>query len=138
MTDSSAAVSASTFVADVLPIVQAVAASAITALVGLGVALIAKYTGLKISQAQAGRIDGYIGELAAQEIARAADNLAHAQIDVGSPIVKGIVDQVAAALPDEMAALGVTPEAVAAKAAAAFGRLQASMTAVPPSPTKAS
>ena len=49
-----------------------------------------------------------------------------------SAIVAEIGAKIAAAIPAELDAVGLTPAAVAHKVAAAFGRLQASMTAIPP------
>jgi hypothetical protein len=138
MTDSATAVSAAPFVAVAAPLVQSLAYAVVTALVAFIAALIKRYVGVRVDEATQTKLDGYIESLVGAEIARASDNLAHAQIDVKSPLVKGVVDQVAAALPAEMQALGVTPEAVAAKAAGVFGRLQAQMTTVaaPAAPPK--
>jgi hypothetical protein len=127
---SATTVSASPWVVIVVPIAQAIAYVIVTGLVALVAALIQRYVGVRIDQATQGKLDGYIESLVGAEIAKASDNLATAQIDVKSPIVKMIVDRVAADLPAEMQALGVTPAAVAAKAAGAFGKLQAQMTTI--------
>ena len=139
MSDPSTTVGAAQAVSDVTPVIQAIVGAIVTGLVGYGVGLVKKYVGVSLDKATEAKIDDMLGNLAAQEVAKAADNLATAQIDVKSPVVKSIVDQVVAALPKEMNAVGITPEAVAAKVAAEFGRLQASMTIVPApaSPAKA-
>ena len=137
MSDPSTTVGAAQAVSDVTPVIQAIVGAVIAGLGGFAVGLIKRYVGVTVDQATVAKVDTYLSDLAAQEIAKAADNLATKQIDVRSPIVKVIVDQVAAAMPKEMTAVGLTPEAVAGKVAAEFGRLQASMTAVPtpPAPT---
>jgi hypothetical protein len=131
---SASTVSASPWVAIVAPLAQSIAYTLVTGLVAVVAALIQRYVGIRIDQATQAKLDSYIESLAGAEIAKASDNLAKAQIDVKSPIVKAIVDRVAADLPAEMQALGVTPEAVAAKAAGAFGKLQAQMTVIAAAP----
>ena len=137
MSDPSTTVGAAQAVSDLTPYVQSVVAAIVVALGGIVTAAIRKYVGIAVSQDLVDKVDAYVEQLAAAEVAKAADNLAKTQINVGSPIVKGIVDQVASALPAELDALGLTTEAVASKVAGAFGKLQASMTAVPAAPAVA-
>jgi hypothetical protein len=127
---SNTIIAAGALVADAQPFVVALIGVALTALGALISAEIKRYTGLAVDQALLAKVEKYIEDKAAQQIAAAADNLGHAQIDVKSPIVAEIVARIVAAIPAELNSVGLTPTAVAHKVAAAFGRLQASMTAV--------
>ena len=129
MTD--AMLSASSLVAVAEPYFVAVIGVVVTALCALISAEIKRFTGVAVDQAMLGRVERYIDDKAAQAVAAAGDNLAMRQIDVKSPIVAEIVAKIVAAIPGELAAVGLTPTATAHKVAAAFGRLQASMTAAP-------
>lgn len=124
-------IAANALVADAEPYVVALIGVVVTAAGAFLSAEIRRYTGLAVSQALLAKVERYIEDKAAQQVAAAADNLAHAEIDVKSPIVADIVAKIVAALPSELKALGLTPTAVAHKVAAAFGRLQAGMTAAP-------
>jgi hypothetical protein len=123
-------IAASSLVADAQPYVVALIGVVLTAVGALISTEIKRYTGLAVDQALLVKIERYIDDKAAQQIAAAADNLGHAQIDVKSPIVAEIVAKIVAAIPAELDAVGLTPTAVAHKVVAAFGRLQASMTSV--------
>ncbi len=138
MTDSTTAIAAAPLVADVVQIVQGFALAFITGFVGLAAKFASDYLHLQFSAADRAAFVAFVDDLAAKEIAKAADNLATAQIDVHSPIVKAIADQVEAELPDLMTKLGITPQRVADMTTAAFGRLQARMTSVSPPTAKAS
>ncbi len=127
---SNTVIAASALVADAEPYVVALIGVVVTAFGALLSAEIKRYTGLAVDQALLAKVERYIEDKAAQKVAGAADNLAHAEIDVKSPIVAEIVAKIAAAIPSELKAVGLTPTAVAHKVAAAFGRLQATMTAV--------
>jgi hypothetical protein len=128
----SAVVTASALVADAEPYVVALIGVVVTAFGALVTREVRRFTGLAVDQAILAKVERYIEDKAAQAVAAEADNLAHASIDVKSPIVADIVTKIVAAIPGELAAVGLTPAAVAHKLAAAFGRLQASMTAAPP------
>jgi hypothetical protein len=128
---SHSVVATSSLVAVAEPYVVALIGVVVTAVGAFISAEIKRYTGLAVDQAILAKVETYIEDKAAQEIAAAADNLAHAQIDVKSPIVADIVSKIVAAIPAELNAVGLSPTAVAHKVAAAFGRLQASMTAAP-------
>ena len=127
---SDTAIAASSLVADAQPYVVALIGVVVTAVGALISAEIKRYTGLAVDQAMLAKVERYIEDKAAQRVASAADNLAGARIDVHSPVVAEIVAKIVAAIPGELAAVGLTPIAVAHKLAAAFGRLQATMTAV--------
>lgn len=95
-------------------------------------------TGVQVQQAALDKIDATAEAEAGALIAAAANNLATDQIKVGSPIVASIALRMAAALPKELAAAGLTSDAVATMVAGKIGKLQASMTTVapPPAPLK--
>lgn len=128
----STTIAASSLVADAQPYVVALIGVVVTAVGAFISAEIKRYTGLAVDQALLAKVEKYIEDKAAQEVAKSAGNLAGAQIDVHSQIVADIVTKIVGAIPSELNAVGLTPTAVAHKLAAAFGRLQASMTAVPP------
>ncbi|MDE2106268.1 MAG: hypothetical protein KGL39_54110 [Patescibacteria group bacterium] len=111
-------------VADLEPYIVAAIGAIVTALGAFIAFQIQKYTGVVVQQATIEKVDKYIADKAAQAVAAAGDNLAKTQINVGSPMVADITDKVVTALPDQLSALGLTPEAVAHKITAAFGRLQ--------------
>lgn len=122
---------ASSLVAEAEPYVVALIGVVVTAAGAVISAQIKRYTGLAVDQALLAKVERYIEDKAAQQVASAADNLAHAEIDVRSPVVADIVTKIVAAIPVELNAVGLTPTAVAHKVAAAFGRLQAGMNAAP-------
>ena len=93
--------------------------------------MLRKYTGVAVSQALIDKVDAYLSDLAAKEVAAAADNLAHAQIHVGSDMVQDLTTKALRDLPAELNKLGLAPSDVADKIAAAFGKLQAGMAAAP-------
>jgi len=129
---SSTLIAASALVADAEPYVVAFIGVVVTAVGAVLAAEVKRYTGLAVDQALLAKVERYIEDQAAQAVAAEADNLANRQIEVKSAIVAEIGAKIAAAIPAELDAVGLTPAAVAHKVAAAFGRLQASMTAIPP------
>jgi hypothetical protein len=129
---SNTVIAASSLVADAEPYVVALLGVIVTALGAIIASQIRRYTGLALDQALLAKVERYIEDKAAQRVASAADNLAHAEIDVKSPVIADIVAKILAAMPDELNAVGLTPTAVAHKVAAAFGRLQAGTTAASP------
>jgi hypothetical protein len=131
---SNSVIAASSLVADAEPYVVALFGVVVTALGAIISSQIKRYTGLAVDQALLAKVERYIEDKAAQQVAAAVDNLAHVEIDAKSPIVADIVSKIVAALPAELNAVGLTPTAVAHKVAAAFGRLQASMTAFAAAP----
>jgi hypothetical protein len=128
---SDTTIAASSVLAVLQPYLTALATVIVPLIAAWGVGELKRYTGIAVSQTVIDKVDSYIADLAAREIAAAADNLATKQIDVGSPLVKQLLGKVLLALPTELQDLGLSSDAVAAKIAAAFGRLQASMTVVP-------
>ncbi|HXT06231.1 MAG TPA: hypothetical protein VN715_04760 [Roseiarcus sp.] len=129
---SSTLIAVSALVADAEPYVIAFIGVAVTAVGAVLAAEVKRFTGLAVDQAVLAKVERYIEDKAAQAVAAEADNLANRQIDVKSAVVAEIVTKIAAAIPAELDAVGLTTAAVAHKVAAAFGRLQASMTAIPP------
>src|SRR6185437_5411255 len=127
---SDTTIAASSLIADAQPYIVALIGVVVSAVGAVITAEIKKYTGVVISQAQIAKVETYIDDKAAQAVASAEDNLASRQINVRSPIVAEIVTKIIAAIPDELAAAGLTPDLVAHKLTAPFGRLQASMTTV--------
>jgi len=128
---SNTIIAASSLVADAEPYLVALIGVVVTAVGAVISAEVRRYTGLAVDQALLAKVERYIEDKAAQQVASAADNLAHAEIDVESPLVADIVAKIVAAIPVELNAVGMSPTAVAHKVAAAFGRLQAGMTAAP-------
>ena len=123
MTD--AVISTAGIVADLEPYIVA-AIGAIVAALGTFIAVqIQRYTGVVVQQATIDKVDKYIADKAAQAVAAAGDNLSKTQINVGSPMVADLTNKVVAALPKELDALNLSPDAVAHKMTSAFGRLQA-------------
>ena len=131
---STTLIAAGPLLAAAQPYVVALIGVVVTALGTLITAELKKHTGVAVHPALVAKVERYIEDKAAQAVASAADNLAGREIDVKSPIVAEITGKIVAALPAEINAVGLTPTAVAHKLAAAFGRLQASMTAVPVAP----
>ncbi len=130
MSDPNSVVTGAQAVSDAAPYVNAVVGAAISALGGFVAVLVKRYVGITVDQAMLAKVEGLATQYAAAEVAKAADNLATRQIDVKSPMVKSIADQILADAPKELDALGLGPDEVKAKVAAAFGQLQAQMTAV--------
>lgn len=137
MTDTT--IAAGALIVDAQPYIVALASVAISAASAVAVALLKKYTGIALAQALTDKVDAYLADLAAKEVAAAADNLATAKINVGSEMVQDLTTKALRDLPGELGKLGLAPSDVASKLTAEFGRLQASMTAVPvptPGPAK--
>ena len=70
-------------------------------------------------------------------IAAAADNLATAQLHVGSPIIAAAVKDIEDYEPAVAAMTGYTPDKFASLLTGELGKLQARMTAVAPQPAPA-
>ncbi|HZZ63819.1 MAG TPA: hypothetical protein VFE63_22090 [Roseiarcus sp.] len=139
MTDTATAVAAAPFVAALQPYLTAAATAFVGGAVTLAAGAIRKWTGLRVSQANVDAIRAAAQDEAGKAVAAAADNLATAKIDVGSPIVSAAADAIAARLPDVLKSSGVSPGDLDHIIAGEIGRLQASMTAVyPPATPKAS
>ena len=131
MSDPSTIVTGAQVVSDATPYVNAVVGVVISGLGGFLALLVKRYVGVTISQDALAKVEDLAMQYAAAEVAKAADNLATAQIDVKSPLVKTLADQVAANLPKELDLLGLSTNDVAKKVTAAFGMLQSNMTAIP-------
>jgi len=116
------------------PYFVAIFGAIVTGVGGILVAEVKRYTGIAVDQALLAKVEKYIDDKAAQEIAKATDNLATKSIDVHSPMIADLVTKITGAIPEELHAVGLDPVAVAHKLVASFGRLQASMTAVAPPP----
>jgi hypothetical protein len=133
---SDTAVSAAGIAADLQPYIVGAIGVIVTALGTFIAAQIQRRTGVAVDAATTAKVETYIADKAAQAVAAASDNLSKEKINVGSPIVADLTTKVVAALPAELKAIGLSPDAVSHKLAAAFGRLQASMTTVPIPPKK--
>ncbi|MDR3464215.1 MAG: hypothetical protein P4L76_18075 [Beijerinckiaceae bacterium] len=130
MSDPNTVLTGAQAVSDAAPYVNAVVGAVISALGGFIAVLVKKYIGISIDQAMLAKVEGLATQYAAAEVAKAADNLATRQIDVKSPMVKSIADQILVDAPKELDSLGLGPDEVKGKVTAAFGQLQAQMTAV--------
>lgn len=133
---SDTTISGAQIVADLEPYIVAFIGAVITAGTAIITYQVQKYTGIRVDQTTAAKIDKYVEDLAAKEVAKTADNLATHEIDVHSPVVASVVNKVVADLPGELKKVGLGPDDVATKATAAFGRLQAQMTTVSVPPLK--
>jgi hypothetical protein len=131
MSDPSTIVTGAQAAADMTPYIQGIVGTVVSAGVTTIAILAKKYFDITFSQAALTTVEGLADQYAQKEVFRAEDNLAHATLDTHSALVKTIADQIAADAPKELAALGLSSADVNEKVAAAFGKLQASMTAVP-------
>jgi energy-converting hydrogenase Eha subunit C len=131
MSDPATIITGAQAVADISPYINGIVGTIVSA----GVTMIAiaakKYLDVTFSQAALNTVKSLATQYAAKEVFKAEDNLAHATLDTHSALVKTIADQIALDAPKELAALGLTPDDVKDKVAAAFGELQAHMTATP-------
>jgi hypothetical protein len=131
MADPTTIVTGAQAVSDAAPYINALLGTVISAGVTTVAVLAKKYLDVTFSQAALTTVEGLATQYASKEVFKAEDNLAHATLDTHSALVKTIADQIALDAPKELAALGLSPADVNDKVAAAFGKLQASMTAVP-------
>jgi hypothetical protein len=132
MSDPSMAVSAAPIVAVVAPYVVQIAIILIPFVFAWLAHEARRYAGVQIQQAALDKIDAWAEAEAGALVAAAADNLATREINVGSPIVAVIASRMAKALPEDLAAAGLSAADVATIIAGKIGKLQASMTSVAP------
>jgi len=130
MSDPTALIAAAPLVDALAPIVVQVASAVIAIAITWAAARFSKATGIQIQAGALNRITAAAQSEAGALIATAGDNLATKSIPVWSPTVAGIADKLAANLPAEMKAAGLTPDHVATIVAGEIGKLQASMTTV--------
>jgi hypothetical protein len=135
MPDSSTVLSAAPAVAALAPIVRALVATIASGAVTFGVALFTRWTGVNVQAAYADTLRRAAQTEAGVLVAEATDNLSSRSITVTSPTVAAAASRIAADLPEAMAAVGMTPEALSRLVAGEIGKLQAQATAiaVPPS-----
>lgn len=122
MSDPSAAIAASSLVADVAPYALALLPVAI----GWLAREISKYTKVKFSQAQLVKLDTFAKAEAGALIAASTTNLAGVSIPVRSPIIAAAAARILDAAPKILAGLDLSPSAVATMVAGHVGALQAS------------
>jgi hypothetical protein len=135
MSDPSPAVAVGPLIAAVAPIAQAVVATVVSGAVTLGVALFTRLTGVTVQAAYSEALRKAAQTEAGVLVAEATDNLSSRSIPVNSPAVAAAAARVAAALPEAIEALGITPETLSRLVAGEIGKLQAQATAIPVSPS---
>lgn len=126
------AVAAAPFVAAAQPYLTAAATAIVGASVTFAARAFSKWTGAQIDAGYVAAIKSAAETEAGKAVAAAADNLATAKIDVGSPSVCNAANAIAGRLPDVLKASGITPDALDHLIAGEIGKLQARMTAVAP------
>ena len=130
MTDSSTVISAAPAVTALAPLLQAVVATVVSGAVTFGVALFTRWTGVTVQSAYAESLRQAAATEAGVLVAEAEDNLSSRSIAVTSPAVAEAAARIAAALPEAMQAVGMTPDALARLVAGEIGKLQAQATAI--------
>lgn len=130
MTDT--AIAAAPFVTLAEPYAVAIVGVAVPALIGWGVQIFSKWTGIKIDAALEAKLQAAAATEAGQLIAAAGDNLATAKIHVGSPGMAAAANNVAEKMPDVLEALGLDEGHVKAMVVGEIGKLQVQMTSVNP------
>jgi hypothetical protein len=131
MSDASTIIPAAPAVAALAPIVQTIVATVVSGAVTFGVALFTRWTGVAVQTAYTDALRKAAQTEAGALVAEAADNLSSRSILVTSPVVAAAAERIAAALPEAMQALGMTPEALSRLVAGEIGKLQAQATAIP-------
>ena len=134
MSDPSSVVQAAPIVSDLAPIIAPVATALATGLVGIFLALIAKYLGVQLGPDATAKLNSTADTLVQAEIAKAEDQLSTGTFNAGNPLVASLVSKLAAAEPKAVASLGLTNDQLGAKLSttilAAIGRAQKDMTSV--------
>lgn len=124
-------VSAAPFISALKPYIDALTQVAVTALVGLGVALISKYTGVKIPQSAVESLKSAASTEAGKMVAASENNLAGQTFTASSPVVVKAAAAIAVALPEAMKLSGATPDKVAGFVAGELGKIQGSAMPAP-------
>ena len=130
MSNSSAAIAVGPFVAALEPYIVSAVGAAIAGLISFGVALFTRWTGVTVQAAYAASLRQAAQTEAGVLIAEASDNLSSKSISVTSPAVAAAAQRIAAALPEAMQAVGMTPDALSRLVAGEIGKLQAQTLAV--------
>ncbi len=137
MSDPTTAIAAAPLVAIIKPYLEVAVDAAITGLIGWGVLLVQKWTGVQIQASLVNSIKSAAATEAGRLVASAEDNLATKSINVGSPIVAQAVTNIQGRIPDVLKSAGATPETLGAIVAGEIGKLQASTVATPVIPPAA-
>ena len=131
---ASATIVAGTITSAVMPYILSALSVIIAAALTFLASAAHRYVGVTIQDTTIKEADTYLLGLAKKAVAAATDNLATAQINVHSPLVKALVNEAVQYGPEVLTKLGWGPDQIASKLASAFGGLQASMTRVDPMP----
>lgn len=130
MTDTTTTLDFGPMIQFVAPIAATIASAAITAGIAAGVALLQKWTGLKVSEAQVAAVRTFAQDQAAKAIAMSESNLARQSVTITSPQVIAGVQLAQKVIPELLKATNTTPEHVAGMITAEIGKLQAAPPAV--------
>jgi nitrogen fixation protein FixH len=130
MTDPATAIAAAPIVDALRPIISAVVTTIVGAAVTFAVALLTRWTGVTVQSTYVDSIRQAAQTEAGVLIAEAADNLSSRSIPVASPAIVAAAARIAAAMPEAMKAVGMTPDALQRLVAGEIGKLQAQATAV--------
>jgi len=135
MSDPSTLIFAAPVVTALAPIGQALVATVVSGAVTFAVAMFTRWTGVTVQAAYADALRKAAETEAGVLVADAADNLSSRSIPVTSPAVAAAAARIAAALPEAMEAVGMTPEALSRVVAGEIGKLQAQAAPLPVSPS---
>ena len=123
---SGTTVSVEPFYAVLAPYLQALADAVIFALIGWVATIVQRWTGIQIEARHREALHSAAMTGVTKAIARVGGSVNGMSLDVRSDVVASAIEWIEASVPDAIAALGVTPEKVAALATAKLGQLIAS------------
>jgi hypothetical protein len=130
VTDPTSAIAAAPVVEALRPIISAVATTMAGVAVTFAVALLRRWTGVTMQSTYVDSIRQAAQTEAGVLIAEAADNLSSRSIPVASPAIAAAATRIAAAMPEAMKAVGMTPDTLQRLVAGEIGKLQAQATAI--------
>ena len=130
MTDLTSVIAAAPIVDALRPIISAVVTTIIGLAVTFGVALLSRWTGVTLQSTYVDSLRQAAQTEAGVLVAEAADNLSSRSIAVASPAVAAAANRIAAAMPEAVKAVGMTPDALGRLVAGEIGKLQAQATTI--------
>jgi hypothetical protein len=130
MTNSTSVIAAAPIVDALRPIISAVVTTIIGLAVTFGVALLSRWTGVALQSTFVDSLRQAAQTEAGVLVAEAADNLSSRSIPVASPAVAAAANRIAAAMPEAVKAVGMTPDALGRLVAGEIGKLQAQATTI--------
>jgi hypothetical protein len=130
MTNSTSVIAAAPIVDALRPIISAVVTTIIGLALTFGVGLLSRWTGVTLQSTYVDSLRQAAQTEAGVLVAEAADNLSSRSIPLASPAIAAAAARIAAAMPQAVKAVGMTPDTLGRLVAGEIGKLQAQATTI--------